>query len=105
MPRPRPYRFACLKRCGYVFETVFLLAAGAIALWLDVRFPGLAPETLERRMGVAVLAVILVGAVPVIPGDPAVLLVSLFAGVFPAFVLALLTALWLLRGVRDRLSA
>ena len=87
-----------------MFGVGFLLAAAALALWIDARFPELAPESLLKRLGLALVATFLVTAAPVVGATPALLLATLLGAVFPTFVLALLTALWLLRGVRDRIT-
>jgi hypothetical protein len=85
----------------YLFELVFLLGAAAVAFWLDARFPRLAPRTLIGRMAAALAATFLLRAAPVDAGSRAAFLASLFGAVFPALVFSLLSALWLLRLLRD----
>jgi hypothetical protein len=84
---------------------VFLLAlvtgAAVVALWIDVRFPRLAPRSFGGRVLAVLAAFAVVGVVPVAGGSTAAAYVSLFCGVFPSFVLAFLASLWLLRGLRD----
>lgn len=83
------------------FGLVFLLGAGAIAVWVDVRFPRLAPSDLRRAMirsGIAVAAsrflfppiwAAVLGHGPV--------LVALFAIAFPCLTLLLLSTIWSIR--------
>jgi hypothetical protein len=84
---------------------VFLLAlvtgAAVVALWIDVRFPRLAPQSISGRILAVLAAGAMVAVVPVAGGSRAAAYVSLFCGVFPSFVLAFLASLWLLRGLRD----
>lgn len=79
---------------------LFLLAlvAGAalLALWLDVRFPGLAPSGLQRRLAAACAAGVLL---TVAPAQATV--VSLVGVLLPALAFAFLTGLWLLRVLSD----
>jgi hypothetical protein len=84
---------------------LFLLAlvtgAAVVALWIDVRFPRLAPRSIGGRILAVLVAVAVVTVVPVVGGSTTAAYVSLFCGVFPSFVLAFLASLWLLRGLRD----
>jgi hypothetical protein len=85
-----------------VFAVCFLLGAVVIALWVDVRFPRLAPSS----FGGAVLHVggTIVGAQLLTPlathllgGSAFLTLVSTFAVGFPALVYTLLVAFWIIR--------
>ena len=84
---------------------VFLLAlvtgAAVVALWIDLRFPRLAPQSIVGRVLAVLAAGAIVAVVPVAGGSRAVAYVSLFCGVFPSFVLAFLASLWLLRALRE----
>jgi hypothetical protein len=73
---------------------VVALAAGAavLALWVDVRFPSLAPAGITRRVAASVVAGCLVGLVPI---EPTV--ASLIGLMLPALCFSFLTAFWLLR--------
>lgn len=73
---------------------VIALVAGAavLALWVDVRFPALAPSGLARRIAASALAVCVVAAVPVEAS-----VASLVGVLLPALGFMFLTALWLLR--------
>lgn len=90
-----------------VFILAVSLGAAVLALWLDVRFPALAPEGIVRR-GVAALAgclLIQLGAT----GFERVLALSLGPAAGPLLALGVLlstmtfcfvTALWLLRSLQ-----
>jgi len=77
------------------------VGAAAIALWIDVRFPGIAPRAL---LGVGIHAALAIGAgqllVPagmnaLVEADSAVLtLVAVFGIAFPALMYAFLVAVW-----------
>jgi hypothetical protein len=79
------------------FVCALVTGAALLALWIDVRFPGLAPKTVSRRMLGAVCAVGAFSAAPVFHGSIA----ALYATFFALLVSAFLTAVWLLRAVRD----
>lgn len=83
-----------------VFLVALVLGAGALALWVDVRFPGLAPHGLRGRMVAAVAAVVVLAVVPVSPTMAGLL------GLFlPVLALTLLTTIWLLRVAADPAQA
>jgi hypothetical protein len=84
-----------------LFAPLFLLGAGLLALWIDVRFPKLAPEALRMRMLAVVGAVFLLMVAPLVDSSPAAAFASLFALMLPAFVFAFLTAVWLLRALAE----
>ena len=85
------------------FMLLFVLGSGALALWLAISRPRLAPRSF--RSGTIHLAMaVIVGAVlgPVVhavPGLPSVLsvLVALFAFALPAITYMLLVGLWLVQ--------
>jgi hypothetical protein len=78
------------------------LGAAAIAVWIDVRFPGLAPETLRANFVHAAVAFVALTVVPVVV-DPllsnghslVVQLLALFGIVFAVLVYAFLAFTWL----------
>ena len=78
-----------------------VLGAAALALWLDKRFPDLAPKSFSRRMLAACCAGGVFAAAPVFHGSIAALYATLFAIILPLLVSSFLTAVWLLRAVRD----
>ena len=84
-----------------IFCIAFLFGTGAIALWVDVRFPKLAPEDLRRAMlraGIAMAAGWMLfprvwdAAVATSP-----VLVALFAVAFPFLTYTLLSAVWAIK--------
>lgn len=87
-----------------VFVTCFVLGAAVLALWVDRRFPKLAPESLGVQMGVAAVAFVWL-QLPVAQGSQLRLLLSLFAfGMLPALTTAFLAFMWLMRSLRTALS-
>jgi hypothetical protein len=83
--------------------TLYAFVAGAalLALWIDTRFPKLAPESFSRRMLAGAVAFVLLHAAPVFKGSVLAVYATLFASVLPAFVATFLAAVWLLRGLRE----
>ena len=94
-----------------VFAVVFLAGAAALALWVETRWPSLAPTSLGRAaVHVAVAAVALVLVLP--PGmdlvgaggsEPA-RLTAIFAVALPILTYALLTSVWVLKVAQRVLS-
>jgi hypothetical protein len=87
------------------------LGAAAIALWIDVRFPGIAPR--EAR------GILIHGALAVAAGQllvpptlrfvtelesPALTLVGVFGVAFPAIIYALLVGVWTIKNAQNHLS-
>jgi hypothetical protein len=81
--------------------SAFAAGAGLLALWIDTRFPGLAPASFSRRVFAACAAIVLLRAAPLAGTSAAAAYATLFAVVLPAFVMTFLTAVWLLRALRD----
>jgi hypothetical protein len=77
------------------------LGSGAVALWLDARFPGIAPPDLRR----ALLRTFIVLAISQFLFPPAweaalarsPVLVAIFSIAFPCLTLVLLCAIWSIR--------
>ena len=90
-----------LRAVGTPFMSVFLVGAGVLALWIDTRFPKLAPQSLIKRVLAAGCLAFVFGAVPVFTGSPAALYATLFAVLLPLLVSSLVAALWVLRALRD----
>jgi hypothetical protein len=84
-----------------LFAPVFLVCAGLLALWIDTRFPGLAPQSFMARMLAVLVAVLLLTLVPLVDSSPAAAFASLFALLLPTFVFTFLTAVWLLRALGE----
>jgi hypothetical protein len=85
------------------FLLVFVLGAGAIAVWAALRLPRLAPQSL-RAGTIHLIATLVVGAVlgPVlhaVPGLPsaASVLAALFLVALPAITYMLLVGMWLVQ--------
>lgn len=89
---------------GAVFLIGFVAGAAALAVWVDVRLPRLAPRSPAMQMAVAGAAFVWL-RLPVDSSSMTRLLLTLFAGLLPAFVTAFLAAIWLLRSLRATLSA
>jgi hypothetical protein len=81
--------------------SVFVTAAGVLALWIDVRLPSLAPQALTVRLAAALAAAGILSAAPVDTTSGARVLASMFGLLLPALVASFLTTLWLLRALRD----
>jgi hypothetical protein len=85
-----------------IFALFLALGAAAIAVWIDVRFPGLAPVTLRANFVHTALAFVALTIVPVVidpmfsNGQPLIVqLVALFGIVFAVLVYAFLAFTWL----------
>jgi len=87
------------------FLAAFVCGAAVLALWVDARFPGLAPKKFSRRLLSAVLAFVLLQASPFATGTVTQAYASLFGVVLPGFVGVFLTAVWLMRALRDAQTA
>jgi hypothetical protein len=83
------------------FVPALALGAALIALWIDVRRPSLAPDSLAKRVLAAALAALALRLVPVLHGSVLAAYTSVFALLLPALVSSFLTAVWLMRSVRD----
>jgi hypothetical protein len=77
------------------------MGAALLALWIDTRVPKLAPQSFSKRMVAAACALLAVVAMPVFNGSAAAIYATLFAIVLPVLICSFLTALWLLRTLRD----
>jgi hypothetical protein len=83
------------------FGVAFLLGAAAVALWVDARFPALAPADLRRALGRTALAIV-ASRVLFPPAWEAALargsvLVALFAIALPCLTCVLLSTIWSIR--------
>ena len=88
-----------------VFLVALVAGAGALALWVDVRFPQLAPQGLQGRAIAAAFAFVAVSAAPV-SAVGGVAAVAVLLGFFlPVLCFALLASLWLLRSLADQRGA
>jgi hypothetical protein len=78
-----------------------MVGAALLAVWIDVRHPKLAPQSFSRRMAAAGCAFLVLQAMPVFNGSPRAFYATLFAIVLPVLISSFLTAVWLLRALRD----
>jgi hypothetical protein len=93
------------------FVTVLIgLGAGAIALWIDARFPALAPRDLAKAM-IHVAASVAVGYAigPALnmlltSEDPRIVLLGVFGIGFPSIVYCLLAGVWIIKLAQRMLS-
>jgi hypothetical protein len=83
------------------FLPVFIVGAALLALWIDVRHPGLAPASFRKRMVAAACAFLALQAAPVFDGSSAATYATLFAILLPALTGTFLAALWLLRTLQE----
>ena len=86
------------------YAVVFVLGAGALALWFDQRFPGRTPTGMLALAVHAVAAFVFVRLLPGTGGRildaigaPAPELANLFAFVLPAVVYFFVVAVWMIR--------
>jgi hypothetical protein len=95
-----------------LFAAIFVVAAGALAVWFAVRFPALAPASFGRaliHLGASLVAFYI--AVPALKplvnamGQPISLHVMIFGLLLPAFVYRLLSSIWILKLATDALGS
>jgi uncharacterized membrane protein len=93
-----------------LLTAAFGLGAGVIALWIDVRFPRLAPEEMAKALlhvGISIAAGYATG--PVLQmllafEDGRVTLAAVFGLAFPAVVYCLLSGIWMIKLAQRMLS-
>lgn len=88
------------------FAVCFLGGSAAVALWLDLRLPRLAPETVKGiliHVGVTIVAaqVVFPFAFHALAGSQVLTLVAVFGIAFPALTYSLLVAVWVLKLVAN----
>jgi hypothetical protein len=83
------------------FLPVLVLGAALLALWIDVRCPGLAPVSFGKRMVAAACAFVALQAAPVMDGSAAAAYTTVFGVLLPALTATFLASLWLLRTLRE----
>ena len=88
-----------------LFAAALFIGTAAIALWIDVRKPTLAPNGLKWRALCAVLAIQACAMVPIANTSFLALYVSVFGLLLPMLIAMWLTALWLLRAITESLLA
>jgi hypothetical protein len=86
------------------------VGAGAIALWIDVRFPRLAPRDMTKAILHVALSVAIGYASSPAMGmvtasdDPRIILLGVFGIAFPSIVYCMLAGIWLIRLTQRMLS-
>ena len=86
------------------------VGAGAIALWIDVRFPRLAPQEMAKViLHIALSVAVAYATSPAMKmvtasDDPRAVLLGIFAIGFPSIVYCLLAGIWLIRHAQRMLS-
>ena len=88
-----------------LFAAALFIGTAAIALWVDVRKPSLAPTGLKWRALCAVLAIQACSMVPIANDSFLGLYVSIFGLLLPMLIVMWLTTLWLLRAITESLLA
>src|SRR3954447_12999318 len=89
------------------FAIALLFGAAAVALWVDQRFPSIAPTDLARALlrTIVVIAASQLLFPPVweaaLARSPA--LVAVFSVAFPVLTLVLLCAIWSIRQLQEKL--
>ena len=79
------------------FVPMLVVGAAALALWIHVRFPFLAPNSALRAFVHAGIALGLLELVPDSGGSTAFAFVVVFGGALPGFVYCFLAGIWLVR--------
>jgi hypothetical protein len=95
-----------------LFGVLFVLAAAALALWVDARFPGLTPPDL-RRVLVHLAVTFVVGHLvsPILSGAiidtgiPLARLSALMLVILPGLVYGSLCVIWLVKLAQDPLRS
>lgn len=87
------------------------LGAGAVALWIDARFPRLAPDDVGKAI-LHVAASLAVGfalgpalQVLLAASDPRTILLGVFGVAFPSIVYCLLAAVWVMKLAQRAIGA
>ena len=94
------------------FVTCLLVAAGAIALWIDARLPNLTPTGLSRltrhfAFALVALVVVLPLGTQVVAGEATSgmrIFAALLGIVIPGLVYAMLVAVWLIKVMQQALG-
>ena len=88
-----------------LFAAALFIGTAAIALWVDIRKPTLAPNGLKWRVLLAVISVQVCAMIPIANTSFQGLYVSVFGALLPMLVVMWLTALWVLRAISESLVA
>jgi len=88
-----------------VFTSALFVGTAAIACWVVVRFPRIAPASIIIRGLGALVSAQLLGYVPISSETRPALYVTIFALLLPALTLTWLCTVWLLQGLQEALGA
>jgi len=88
-----------------LFAAALFIGTAAIALWIDVRRPTLAPKGLKWRVLLTIVAVQACAMAPIANTSFPALYASVFGLLLPMLIAMWLTALWLLRAISESLVA
>ena len=88
-----------------LFTAALFAGTAAIAAWIAIRFPGLAPASVTVRLVGAFAALGLLQFVRIDPGTYFTLYGTLFGLCLPVLTLVWLGGLWLLQSLRDTVSS
>jgi hypothetical protein len=87
------------------FTSALFLGTAAIACWIVVRFPKIAPDSVIARAIGALLCAHLLGFIPLSTDTTSQLYVSIFVFLLPALTLMWLCTAWLLQSLQNALGA
>jgi hypothetical protein len=87
-----------------VFTSALFLGTAAIACWVVVRFPRIAPGSVIVRAVGAVATAQLLGLVPVASDTTRKLYLSVFVLLLPALTLMWMWTAWLLQSLQEALG-
>jgi hypothetical protein len=84
------------------YVLVLLVGAFALALWVDARFPQLAPKDLRRALlhtGVSLIAsqVLIAAGLQIGQSTPSLMLVMIVAVIIPSLVYCLIAGIWVMK--------
>ncbi len=87
-----------------LFAAALFVGTAAIALWIDIRKPSLAPNGLKWRALCVVLTTQACAMIPIANTSFLALYTSVFGALLPMLIAMWLTAVWLLRSISDSLA-
>jgi hypothetical protein len=88
-----------------LFTALFFIGTASLALWIDTRAPGLAPNGILWRAACVVVTLFSFSFVPIVTDSYATLYASVFGLLLPLLTAMWLSALWLFRSAADALAS
>ena len=85
-----------------LFGALFMSGAALLAVWFDMRFPGVRPAS-WLRLGIAVAVAMALDDVCTASLDVAPRLVAVIGVALPAIALTFLVSIWMLRMLRSQM--